>query len=118
MRLFVIKNFDIIDDLVDLNAADAKASGLEREPAEPRFLNVKWKLIEEHAPLTLADLEIDGNDLVERGFEGEEIGQALDEMFRTCIVEPRLNNREWLINHADRMAARLEKEREKRKAAG
>lgn len=118
VRLFVIKNFDIIDDLVDLNAADAKASGLEREPAEPRFLNVKWKLIEEHAPLTLADLEIDGNDLVERGFEGEEIGQALDEMFRTCIVEPRLNNREWLINHADRMAARLEKEREKRKAAG
>lgn len=108
VRLFVVKNFDIIDDLVDLNAADAKATGLEHETAG-RFLDVKWKLIEEHAPLTLADLELDGNDLLERGIEGADIGKTLDELFRTCILEPRLNNREWLLSQADKIAARLKK---------
>ncbi len=113
MRLFVVKNFDIVDDLVDLNAADAKATGVEREHSEARFLNFKWKLIEERAPLTLSDLEIDGNDLVSLGLEGEEIGAALDEMFRTCVVDPKLNNREWLLDHAAKLASRAA---EKKKA--
>ena len=102
-----------LDDLVDLNAADAKATGVEREHSEARFLNFKWKLIEERAPLTLSDLEIDGNDLVSLGLEGEEIGAALDEMFRTCVVDPKLNNREWLLDHAAKLASRAA---EKKKA--
>lgn len=113
VKLFVVKNFDIIDDLVDLIVADTKATGMERDTSDPRFLNVKWQLIEEHAPLTLADLALDGNDLVERGITGENVGRTLDELFRTCVLDPRLNNRDWLLEQADRMAARFASTKEK-----
>lgn len=104
VRLFVAKNFDIIDDLVDLITADAAATGIPREQSEHRFMRVKWQLIEEHAPITLADLEIGGDDVVQRGITGESVGRILDELLRACIIDPRLNTPEWLNARLDRIA--------------
>ncbi len=104
IRLFVAENFDIIDDLVDLIAADTAATGMPHEETEHRFLRVKWQLIEENAPTSLADLEIDGEDVTARGFSGERVGEILKELLRTCIIDPRLNNAEWLHTRLDRMA--------------
>lgn len=108
VRLFVAENFDIIDDLVDLNAADAAATGLPREEKDSRFLKVKWQLIEESAPITLSDLAISGDDVVARGVTGERVGQILKELLRDCIIDPRLNNAEWLNGRLDRMAQRAQ----------
>ena len=77
---------------------------MPHEETEHRFLRVKWQLIEENAPTSLADLEIDGEDVTARGFSGERVGEILKELLRTCIIDPRLNNAEWLHTRLDRMA--------------
>lgn len=105
VRLFVAENFDIVDDLVDLIAADSAATGFPHEESEHRFLQVKWQLIEENAPITLADLEINGEDVTARGITGERVGAILNELLRDCIIDPRLNNRAWLEKRLDRLAA-------------
>lgn len=106
VRRFVAANFDIIDDLVDLINADRLASGMvtREELGENRFTSVKWELIESGAPIYVGDLEIDGAQCHAAGLEGKEIGRFLADVLDTCLQEPRLNNREWLLEQAAKRA--------------
>lgn len=46
---------------------------------------------------TLKGLELNGNDLKNLGYEGKEIGSKLNEILYIIMKEPRLNNKENLI---------------------
>ncbi len=104
VKIFVARNFDIIDKLVELIKADGIATGMDYDVAdtEHRFTRIKNELIANFAPLKIADLKISGDVLVQIGFSGERIGEILDEMLRECIINPRLNNYEWLTEFAKR----------------
>ena len=104
LRLFVATNFDKIDDLVDLMQADNRARGMEDEERENRLVGIKQKLIEENAPLTLSDLALDGTALIREGIQPVKIGGVLKELWRACVIEPRLNNEEWLLSQVRKYA--------------
>ena len=108
VRRFVAANFDIIDDLVDLINADRLATGMitRDELGENRFTAVKWEIIESGAPVYVSDLEIDGNDCIEAGLGGEEIGTFLEEMLDMCLQNPSLNKKTWLMERATARAER------------
>lgn len=109
VKRFVAANFDIIDDLVELINADRLATGMitRDDVKEHRFTAVKWEIIESGAPVYLGDLEIDGNDCMSAGLQGEQIGVFLAEMLDACLLEPRFNNRDWLMSRARARAAKL-----------
>lgn len=105
LKLFVANNIDIIDDLILLKQADAKATGFVREESEyipNRLIKVKEELLSQNAPMDISELDISGTNLMDIGFRGKIIGELLKEMKDICILEPRLNNYEWLSNFAQK----------------
>lgn len=105
LKMFIAKNYDIIDRLVDLNEADTKATGTIAETDdEHRFTRLKWQLVEQNAPIYREDLFIDGTDVTGAGFSGTDVGAVMDELHRDCLLDPKLNNREWLLGRIAKMA--------------
>lgn len=111
MRLFVAENADIIDELAELIRADRLGTGKYTEENVPpvRLLDLRDKMAQEGAPLSLSDLEISGADVTDIGFEGAAVGEFLKDAFRQCVISPALNNRDWLINYAQKTFARQSK---------
>ena len=87
LRIFVAKNFERIDKLVALMEADNLARGMD-----------------EGAPLSLSELALDGSVLIREGIQPVKIGGLLDELWRTCLIDPRLNNEEWLLERVRKYA--------------
>ncbi|MCL2555737.1 MAG: HD domain-containing protein [Firmicutes bacterium] len=103
MKLFCAQNFEILEKLEALKYADALATGKDREKFfPPRFLYFKDKLIKEKAPIDIRDLKINGNDAIKAGFEKSEIKNILNELWKECIINPVLNNREWLLKQLEK----------------
>ncbi|MCL2234714.1 MAG: HD domain-containing protein [Firmicutes bacterium] len=102
MRLFIAKNWDIIDKLILLVEADGKAAGMERVAREKRFIEIKQQMTEDKCPITIRDLKIDGSLLVDIGFFGVEVGELLNDMLEKAIIDPKLNCGEWLRNYAQK----------------
>src|SRR5437870_177769 len=49
------------------------------------------------SPHRLADLAVDGSDLLALGFRpGPELGRALDQLLSEVVDDPALNRRDWL----------------------
>jgi len=96
MRVFCAVNFEYIDKLQQLVTADGQATGRDNLYT-PRFAEFKQNLLDDAAPICKSDLKIDGNDAIDAGFKSVKIAQILTELWHECIINPKLNNREWLL---------------------
>jgi len=96
VKLFVADNMDIIDDLMLLNRADALGTG-KHDTDLHRFRQAKEEILSTLAPYDLSMLKIKGSDLKDLGYSGKEIRLKLEELQRICVLNPALNNFEWLI---------------------
>ena len=106
VRVFVARNYNIIDKLVALIRADRQATGMvaEQEISQPhRFELVRDKMIDEGTPILKRQLRITGKDLADMGFEGEAISAALETLWRECVIDPKYNNSERLAKMAERL---------------
>ena len=98
-----------VDDLLMLRAADNVGSGL---PPEAGHLDEMRARIEEQrragVALSLADLAIDGNDVMEELDEkaGPWLGRLLDRLLDSVVADPARNRRELLLNDARLWAER------------
>lgn len=110
VRLFVAKNFDLIDKLVELINADRLATGLISENPEHRLLKVKRSLIEEGAPLKVTDLATSGSRMILEGIQPVKIGALLESLWRECVINPKLNNEDWLVTQIKKHAENNEEE--------
>ena len=98
LKIFVAKNFDRIDKLVALIKADRIATGMPSEnDGGERLLAIKQELIDTNAPLKVTDLAIDGGTMILEGIQPTNIGKLLNELWTNCVVNPSLNNTEWLL---------------------
>ena len=106
VRMFVAKNYDIIDKLTALIRADKLATGMvsQEEAAQPhRFEQVRDLLVQEGAPILKKSLRISGKDLADMGFESEAISAALEVLWKDCVINPKNNNVEFLTKMAGRL---------------
>ncbi|MDR0425865.1 MAG: HD domain-containing protein [Clostridiales bacterium] len=104
LRLFAAQHFDRIDDLAALIKADRMGTGMYDLPPTLRLEAVKRALTDENAPLKVTDLKIDGSMLISEGIQAVKIGGILEELWRACVLEPRLNNEDWLLARIRRYA--------------
>ena len=59
------------------------------------------KIVNENSALSLKDLKVNGNDLMNLGIpKGKMIGQILQELFETVTESPSMNDREKLLEVA------------------
>jgi tRNA nucleotidyltransferase/poly(A) polymerase len=97
---------EIALDLVALKAADLRAKAVE--PHELEGVERLRALLEREreSPYRLADLAVDGSDLLALGYRaGPELGRALEELLEDVVVDPTLNTREFLLRRAEELRA-------------
>ena len=93
--------FDLLDHWdADLRGRDLTPSVLAKLDRVARFREtvVRQELASPHR---LADLAVDGNDLIELGYvPGPELGRALQELLAEVVDEPGRNSRALLLGRA------------------
>lgn len=91
---------DRLLDLVSVKRADKSGQNPEMTGEELLNLDKTEKMIrlivDEGEPLTVKDLDINGNDLISLGFKGKEIGEILSEIL-SLVVSDELENKKDLI---------------------
>lgn len=96
---------DHLRDVLRMHIAAARSTGGEEQA---RFLTFLWRRIHEqllsHPPLELSDLAVNGRDLLEQGVEeGPYLGVLLEELHAQALENPRINNREDLLELAEEL---------------
>lgn len=113
VRIFVAKNYDIIDKLVALIRADRLATGMvtsEQVEAPHRFEIVRDAMLYDGTPVLKKSLRISGKTLADMGFESEAISAALDSLWRECVINPSNNNVQWLMKMAEKLPRKIERQ--------
>jgi tRNA nucleotidyltransferase/poly(A) polymerase len=88
-------------DLVAHKEADLR--GKQVQQSELEAVSRLHALLEQERaqPHRLADLAVDGSDLIALGYgEGPELGAALDALLEAVVDDPELNNRDRLLERA------------------
>ncbi len=94
---------DLVDDLLVLRAADNVGSGLPPEAGALAELRSRIDEVRMHAaPLSLRELAIDGDDLVEALGRppGPWVGRMLERLLESVVADPSRNRREILLDDA------------------
>jgi tRNA nucleotidyltransferase (CCA-adding enzyme) len=107
-RRFLRRNGDELSfDLIDHKHADLlgkRGSGGEPPPQEEIDALLRFREVvevERTSPHRLRDLAVDGNDLIELGFDpGPQLGRILDALLDAVVEEPALNTRDALLARA------------------
>ena len=107
-RRFLRRNGDeIAFDLIDHKHADLlgkRGTGGEPPPLGEIAALLRFRKVveqERSSPHRLRDLAIDGNDLIELGFEpGPQLGRILHELLDAVVEEPARNTRDQLLARA------------------
>ena len=96
-----------LTDLLDHKAADMEGKH-ESIAASREGVDKLRQLLADNAdaPRSLADLQINGRDLIDAGIEpGPQLGQILHQLLTDTVNQPDLNRREWLLQRAEKLAA-------------
>lgn len=92
---------DIFYDLICLKRADCLSQNLEltasRLPYIDRLFELYAEIKENCEPFGIKNLTINGNDIKELGYEGQQIGEVLNFLLEKVIENPELNEKEKLI---------------------
>jgi putative nucleotidyltransferase with HDIG domain len=98
---------DLVDDLLQLRVADDVGSGVAPD-ADLETLRVRLdRERRAGSPLRLADLAVDGNDLVQEAGRrpGPWVGAYLERLLSSVVNDPRRNRREVLLGDVRRWLA-------------
>lgn len=72
--------------------------------------NIFNKIIEDNEPVNYDDLEVRGEDFIQAGFRGIEIGKAIERLLDIVHENPRNNNRVFLLKKIEQMKTNGEKQ--------
>lgn len=96
---------ELFKKLMLLQKADNKAKNSIHYPDKLRKIEAAEEIyktiLAEDQPYLVSHLVINGNDLIKLGYRaGRDIGEVLKKLIDEVIINPKLNNREYLIKRA------------------
>lgn len=95
---------DIFVDLINLKRADCLSQNLKltspRLESYDKYEEIYNDIISGDEAFTLKNLEINGKDLINLGFEGKKIGETLNSLLNLVIDNPEFNKKEKLLEIA------------------
>jgi tRNA nucleotidyltransferase/poly(A) polymerase len=109
VRRFAVRvGKDYFEDLFALRLADNYGKSCQKagpeSPVVQNILELKERLKkveDENSALSLKDLKINGNDLINAGISpGKKIGYILNELFQTVLDDPQMNEKDKLLKVA------------------
>lgn len=100
---------ELLEDLYALNRADVLAKGRDATPDLERLAGLRAhveRVVQQGAAFNLKDLAIGGRDLAEIGLKpGPLFGEILRTLLDEVVEDPRLNERDQLLERARALAA-------------
>lgn len=101
LRRFAAENCDIVEELCALMDADGIASGgvLTRENRLRAAYN---SLIADGTPMSVAQMKIDGRDLIALGVAECDRGRIMKELWADTVLNPSLNDRDKALEYVKR----------------
>jgi hypothetical protein len=104
LRVYIVRHQDIIDDLVDLKRADMTGSSFPNYPSvsADRLEKFFAKIKTDGTPLSIKDLSINGEDLINTGIQASERGVVMDRLWDLAIANPDMRNRESQLDFLKR----------------
>ncbi len=94
---------DLIYDLIEIKRCDNSAQHSEFYRGDDFYneaYNIINEIIENNECFSIKDLKINGNDLMELGFKGKKIGEALSKCLTAVIDNKIPNEKEELIKYS------------------
>ncbi|MCD8181360.1 MAG: HD domain-containing protein [Firmicutes bacterium] len=95
----------LFEKLLLLQTADNMAKNPEHFPEKKKRIDGAYhiykEILAERQPYLVSHLAVNGKDLIRAGYRpGREIGDALKRLIDEVIINPELNNREYLLKRA------------------
>lgn len=95
----------LFEKLIVLQTADNMAKNPEHFPDKKKRIDSAYliykEILAERQPYLISHLAVNGKDLIRIGYRpGREIGDALKRLIDEVIINPELNNREYLLREA------------------
>lgn len=100
LRKFVCENYPIIDKLIELKRADGFAT--KEEDIHVRLEDIVKGLKEDNSPLSIKDLKVNGQDLIDLGILESERAKIMKDLWLDTICNPALNTREKALDYLKR----------------
>lgn len=95
--------FPVVEQLLALQKVDMGSKGTGEDDGQEGFAQVRQlleQLRREDACLSLKDLAVKGNDLIDMGFQGKAIGACLNALLEQVLEEQLPNERDALLARA------------------
>lgn len=104
VRKFIVKNLQFFDGLMLLKQADFSAcrDDLSPAPSVVKMTGILEKMRKEGAPISLKQLAVRGNELIEAGCPKELTGKALERLLSDCAAGQVKNEKDKLISYAQK----------------
>ena len=102
LKMFIIDNLDIIDDVVALKRADAKASAGDfsaRSESADRIENLLKRMKADGTPMSTAELLVDGNDLIGTKIPEDKRAWAMRKILEHAVNHPDCRTRESQLEY-------------------
>lgn len=106
LRWFAAKNAPLMPKLIRLMEADAYASS-GSTPETLRLKEIYDELLKEGAPMSIKELKVNGGDVMRAGIEEPLRGEALEELWRSTIMNMVLNDREHALEFLKKFRGKL-----------
>lgn len=104
-RLLRDEGPEFFELLFRLKRADIMAQSECQRERKLRLVEIQEEIFRRQVqgPYRLADLAIDGKDLLDIGYRGSEIASALAETLAFVMEKPKRNKRDYLLSRAERL---------------
>ena len=96
---------DTLNDLIIFKKADLLGKGIDYEDSLVELETYKLlldEIIQDQEAFSIKDLSINGNDLINLGIQGKEIGITLDKLLTMVINEDLSNDKDSLLSYVQR----------------
>lgn len=102
LRMFIVDNLDIINDIIALKRADAKASAGKADAisvSAEKLYKVYHEMLSDGTPLCYSDLKIDGNDLIGTKIPEDKRAWAMRKILEHAVVHEDCRTREAQLQY-------------------
>lgn len=101
LRRLIAQNIDVMDDVVLVMLADARATN-EQIIKQNRIGNMLSSMREEGVPFSIKELKVSGNDLVEMGVDEKMRGVILKQLWIDTVMNMSLHTREKALAYIEK----------------
>ncbi len=110
-RIMARTGAELFEKLLEIQKADNKAKNPVYYPEKEKRINAVYdiyrQILAEDQPYLVSHLVVNGNDLIKLGYRpGRDIGDVLKKLVDEVIINPKLNNRDYLLKRAREMRIR------------